>query len=162
MDSSLPADIVENMHALLSSYREQIRKSLDTIHPDLTFNEMRVLMRTGRHPGITQRDLVEHSHTDKAQMARLLSTLQNKGWLTRSPSQDDKRVRCLHLSAEGQQLFIELRKLQDRIASRLLQGCPPASQQQLLVLMQQARTSANQHMKQADTGLDATAPVETH
>ena len=95
-----------------------------------------------RHPGLTQKELVEHSHTDKAQMARTLAQLQDKGWLERSASASDKRVRCLQLSAQGQALYARLRRLREALAAELLQDCPPPLQAQLLALLEQARGSA--------------------
>ena len=97
-------DVFEELHELMHLFRDRMMAASQTVS-DLTFNEMRVLMRTGRHPGLTQKDLVAHSHTDKAQMARTLSQLQDKGWLARTASEQDKRVRCLQLSAKGQALF---------------------------------------------------------
>ncbi|HRO60491.1 MAG TPA: MarR family transcriptional regulator [Burkholderiaceae bacterium] len=145
MSSPTPVEVFESLHELLQLFRARMRKSLEDLHPELTFNEMRVLMRTGREPGITQKDLVEHSHTDKAQMARILAQLQDKGWLKRSASKSDRRVRCLHLSARGQTLFSQLRELQEQAAAELLRGCSPAVQAQLLDLVRQARDSAGAH-----------------
>lgn len=50
-------------------------------------------------------------------MARTLAQLQDKGWLERSASEADKRVRCLQLSARGQQLFDQLRHRREQIAT---------------------------------------------
>lgn len=145
MNSFLSVDVFDNLHELLHLFRAHMQKSLEAVRPELTFNEMRILMHTGRKPGITQKNLVEHSHTDKAQMARTLAHLEARGWLTRSTSESDRRVRCLQLSKQGQQLFVQLRDLQEQIATELLQDCSPSSQAQLLALLQQARSSAIAH-----------------
>lgn len=142
MKPPLSVDVFNTLHELQHLFRLHMRKSMEAAHQELTFNEMRVLMRTGRQPGITQRELVEHSHADKAQMARILAQLQDRGWLTRSASESDKRVRCLQLSAQGLQLFEKLRGLQEQVATELLQDFPPPMQAQLLTLLQQARSSA--------------------
>jgi len=153
MTAPLSVEVFDTLHELQHFFRARMRKSMEAVRPELTFNEMRVLMRAGRQPGITQRDLVEHSHADKAQMARILAHLQDRGWLTRSASESDKRVRCLHLSAQGQRLFAQLRGLQEQVATELLQDCPPPVQAQLLALLQQARGSAA-----ASSGTLATPP----
>lgn len=145
MTSSLPVEIFDSLHALLRPFRVRMRKSMEDVHPELTFNEMRILMRTGREPGITQKDLVEHSRIDKAQMARTLARLQEQGWLKRSHSERDKRVRCLHLSAQGEELFARLRNVQERVATELLRDCSSPLQAQLLALLQQAGKSAHRH-----------------
>lgn len=142
MSSPLPVTVFDAMHELQHLFRARMRKSMEAIHPELTFNEMRILMRVGRQPGVTQRELVEHSHADKAQMARILAQLQERAWLTRSASDSDRRVRCLHLSPQGQSLFAQLRKAQEHVAAELLQGCAPPLQAQLLDLLLQVRSSA--------------------
>ncbi|MDH1474606.1 MarR family transcriptional regulator [Comamonas thiooxydans] len=142
MSSSIAADVFEVLHDLLHLFRARLLESLEAVQPGLTFNEFRILMHTGRHPGITQKELVEHSHTDKAQMARTLAQLQDKGWLERSASEADKRVRCLQLSARGQQLFDQLRHRREQIATELLSDFPEAQQGLLHDLLLQARDSA--------------------
>ncbi|WP_073103075.1 MarR family winged helix-turn-helix transcriptional regulator [Pollutimonas bauzanensis] len=138
MTSSLPVEIFDSLHELSHLFRTRMRNRMEAIHPELTFNGMRILMHTGRNPGITQKDLIDHSHADKAQMARMLAHLEDRGWLERIASESDKRVRCLHLSGQGRQLFAQLRDLQHQVASELLKDCPQAVQKQMLALLQQA------------------------
>lgn len=142
MSSSLAADVFEVLHDLMHQFRARLLQSLERIQPGLTFNEFRILMHAGRHPGITQKELVEHSHTDKAQMARMLTQLQDKGWLERSASEADKRVRCLQLSAQGQQLFAQLKNQREQIAAELLRDFPVEQQTQLRELLKLALNSA--------------------
>ena len=142
MSSSIAAEVFEVLHDLLHLFRARLLESLEAVQPGLTFNEFRILMHTGRHPGITQKELVEHSHTDKAQMARMLTQLQDKGWLERSASEADKRVRCLQLSAQGLQLFAQLKNQREQIAAELLRDFPVEQQTQLHALLQQALQSA--------------------
>ena len=136
MSSSLSADVFELLHDLMHLFRARLLQSIETTQPGLTFNEFRILMHTGRNPGITQKELVEHSHTDKAQMARTLAQLQDKGWLERSTSEADKRVRCLQLSAQGQQLYARLRTLREELAVELLKDCPQEMQAQFQTQLQ--------------------------
>lgn len=138
MSSSVTTDVFELLHDLMHLFRARLLRSLQELDAELTFNEFRILMHTGRHPGITQKELVEHSHTDKAQMARTLSQLQDKGLLERSASEADKRVRCLQLSTQGLALFAQLRQQRERIAEDMLSAFPAAEQQQLRALLQYA------------------------
>lgn len=142
MSSSVTTDVFELLHDLMHLFRARLLQSLQELDAELTFNEFRILMHTGRHPGITQKELVEHSHTDKAQMARTLSQLQDKGLLERSASEADKRVRCLQLSTQGLALFEQLRQQRERIAEDMLSAFPAAEQQQLRALLQYALDSA--------------------
>lgn len=141
MTPSLSADVFDTMHDLLHLYRASMRAEMEAIEPGLTLNELRILMFVGRHPGQTQKALVEHSHADKAQMARTLAQLEDQGWIDRHPSPEDRRVRCLALSTQGQALFARLQQSRQGVAAQLLQDCTSEVQQQLLVLLQQAGAS---------------------
>ncbi|AHM76545.1 MarR family winged helix-turn-helix transcriptional regulator [Yersinia hibernica] len=137
MNCTLAVEIFDRQHELLHLFRSITRNRMESVHPDLTFNEMRILIHVGRNSGLTQKELVDRSHTDKAQMARMLASLQDKELLERSPSENDKRVRCLHLSDQGKQLFVRLRDLQEQVANELLKDSPEVLQRQLLELLQQ-------------------------
>ena len=138
--SSTP-DVFEAMHDLLHAYRAHMVRAMASVHPELTMNEVRALMFIGRHPGATQKELVRHSGHDKAQIARLLSLLEEKGWLQRAPSAEDKRSRCLSLSAEGQALVDALRASRQKLTRELLQGCDAATLEQLMALLARVRSN---------------------
>lgn len=141
MDKSPATSIFEQLHVLITRFRNRMRDSVATVEPALTFNGMRVLMRTGRQPGVTQKELVEHSQVDKAQMARIIDHLHDHGWLERMPREDDRRVNRLHLTTQGRSLYRKLERLQDRAATEMLEACEPASQRELLSLLQQVNQS---------------------
>ena len=142
MPSPLSADVFDALHELLRIFRARMRQSLESVSPELSFGELRVLMHVGQHPGCTQKALVAHSRADKAQMARTLAQLQDKGWLTRSESPEDRRVRHLRLSAQGQRLYKRLGARRAALADELLKDCPAPMQAQLLALLGQALDSA--------------------
>ncbi len=132
-------DIFEAMHDLLHAYRAHMARAMASIHPDLTLNEVRALMFVGRHPGTTQKELVAHSGADKAQVARMVGLLQDKGWLQSEPNADDKRSRCLRLSPQGAGLYQALRDARRGLAASVMKGCDPATASQLLALLAQVR-----------------------
>ncbi|MFV0601309.1 MAG: MarR family winged helix-turn-helix transcriptional regulator [Brachymonas sp.] len=144
MSLHVSIEIFDALHELLRIFRTRMRQSLESVSPDLTFGELRVLMHVGEHPDCAQKALVERCHVDKAQMARLLAQLEDKGWLTRSESTKDRRVRQLHLSTQGQRLFRQLGARRAELAAELLKDCPGPVQSQLLELLAQARDSALQ------------------
>lgn len=140
MTASHALEIMEHLHELIRLFRARTRSGLEAAHPDLTFNEVRVLIHAGRHPGITHKDLLERSHTDKAQMTRIITSLEARNWLTRTPSEADKRVRCLHLSPQGLQLVQQLQAVQRQAAVELLHSWPPELQQAILQVLQTPKT----------------------
>lgn len=142
MPPPLSVEIFDALHELLRIFRARMRRSLESMSPDLSFGELRVLMHVGQHPGCTQKALVENSRIDKAQMARTLAQLEDKGWLTRSESAEDRRVRQLGLSVQGQRLFRQLDARRAALAAELLKDCPAPMQAKLLELLTRARDSA--------------------
>lgn len=68
MSTNRPAQIFEAMHDLVHVYRARMMEVVASIHPELTHNEVRALMFVGRHPGATQKELVQHASADKAQI----------------------------------------------------------------------------------------------
>ncbi len=142
MPSPKSVEIFDTLQELMRIFRARMRQSMESINPDLTFGELRVLIHVGHEPGCTQKALVERSHADKAQMARTLTQLQSKGWLRRSESAEDRRVRQLHLTEAGHALFMQLRAHRAALAAQLLQDCPDDMQEQLLGLLTQARDGA--------------------
>lgn len=143
MTSPSPVEIFDGLHDLLHLFRARTRGCLETLHPDLTLNEMRVLMYTGRDPGITQKEMIERSHTDKGQMARILAGLEKRGLLERVPAESDKRVRRLRLTVKGGSLYAQLRASQHQVGSELLKNLPMNVQKQMLRAFQQACRDAD-------------------
>ena len=146
MTTHAASDVFEAMHELLHVYRAHMVRTLAAVEPDLTLNEVRALMFVGRHPGASQKELVAHSGADKAQVARMVGLLQDKGWLQSQPNADDKRSRCLRLSPQGTALHQALREARRGVAASLLQGCDSATQARLLELLAQVRS----HVEAAD------------
>lgn len=134
-----PADVFEAMHDLMHVYRAHMVRAMAAIHPDLTMNEVRALGFIGRHPGATQKDLVRHSGADKAQVARMVAQLAERGWITSHPNPGDGRSRILALSSEGQALQETVRGLRQSLSARLLAGCSADTQSRLLALLDQLR-----------------------
>ena len=143
-------DVFDAMHDLMHVYRAHMVRAMAAVHPELTLNEVRALSFIGRHPGVTQKELVAHSGADKAQVARMLGLLQDKGWLERQPHAEDRRSLCLTLSAEGQALYQALQAARQTLSAQVLTGCDDATQAQLLALLARVRSN-----------LDALPPLET-
>ena len=132
MTANPPADVFDTMHDLMHAYRHRMRAAMQA---ELTPNEARALLFVGRHPMRTQKDLVEHSGNDKAQIARMLGMLEEKGWLERVPHAQDARSRCLRLSSAGQAVFEGMGERRRGITAQMLDGFSPAEQQVLQGLL---------------------------
>ncbi len=135
------SEVLELVHALMHGYRSlQYRILRDGPH-DITHMDAKVLGFFCTHPGATQRDLVQHSGRDKAQMARLVKTLCDKGLLARAADADDKRQVRLSPTADGQAVQRLLRQQAGRLGATATAGLSDAECAQLATLL--GRVKAN-------------------
>lgn len=134
-DPALPSAVLDALHDLTHAYRHRMRAALQQLQLNLTPNELRVLLFVGHHPQCTHKDLVTHTGTDKAQVARMLQQMEDAEWLSRIPHPQDKRSRCLVLSARGLAAFQALRQRRHAVGQQMLAHSSAAEQRQLLTLL---------------------------
>ena len=140
----LPTALLDALHQLSHAYRSHMRASMHALGFALTPNEVRVLLYVGHHPLCTHKDVAAYTAADKAQVARTLEQMEAAQWLERVPHLQDKRSRCLRLSAQGAQAFTQLRAQRSLVGEQMLQGSEPVHQQQLLALLQHMRANLAQ------------------
>lgn len=140
-------DVLDLVHHVMHQVRSQQYLVLRDGPHDVTHMESKVLGYVGRHPGATQSDLARDSGRDKAQLARLIKGLRERGLLAGEPDAADRRNVRLQLTPAGRTVLASLRQQTRRLAVRAVAGLDAAEQAQLLALLR--RVSAN---------LDAPAP----
>ena len=146
MDNAESTDILEQVHALMHEYRAlQYRFLRDGPH-DITHMDSKVLGFFSRHPGATQSDLAEHSGRDKAQLARLIKGLRDRGLLEATIDEVDRRSVKLALTADGKTVQRALGQQASKLGAQAVQGLTETEQTQLLKLLGRIRSnlSANQ------------------
>ncbi len=134
-------EVLEAMHAIMHLYRARQFRSLRAGAHELAHMEAKALGYFARHPGATQSDLVAHSGRDKAQVARLIRVLRERGLLEATADEADRRSTRLSLSAEGTALHAALHRDDGRLAEAALAGMADAEREALRGLL--ARVRAN-------------------
>lgn len=125
----------------MHTYRaKQYRFLRDGPH-DITHMDGKVLGYFGRHPGATQSDLAQHSGHDKAQMARLIKGLRDRGLLDGEVDDADRRNVRLSLTADGQAVQRALRQQAQRVGAQAVSGLSAADRQQLLALLRRVKNN---------------------
>jgi DNA-binding MarR family transcriptional regulator len=119
------AEVIEHMHAIMHFYRSQQHRSLREAQHDLAHMEVKVLGFFARHPGGTPSDLVAHSGRDKAQVARLVRGLRERGLLDAQADSADRRSTRLTLSSAGRELYTALHSHDGELAEAALAGMSP-------------------------------------
>jgi DNA-binding MarR family transcriptional regulator len=134
-------DVLELIHTVMHQYRGQQYQVLRDGPHDVTHMESKVLAYFGRHPGGTQSELAQHTGRDKAQLARLMKSLRERGLLEARAEQADRRSVALSLTADGHAVLRSLQQQARRLNARAVAGFSAAEQQQLVALL--LRVTAN-------------------
>jgi DNA-binding MarR family transcriptional regulator len=103
--------------------------------------EIKVLGFFARRPGATQSDLAAHSGRDKAQLARLVRGLRERGLLDAAADEADKRSTRLTLSEAGQAMYAELHRHDGALAEVALEGLTDEQRATLLDLLERVRAN---------------------
>jgi DNA-binding MarR family transcriptional regulator len=74
---------------------------------------------------------------DRSTIGDVLERLEAKGWLLRSPSPHDKRVKLIRLSPEGAKVLRRVAPAVRRVQERLLEPLAPADRARMIKLLAQ-------------------------
>ncbi|HEV8314829.1 MAG TPA: MarR family transcriptional regulator [Burkholderiaceae bacterium] len=134
-------ELMELVHRVMHQYRSEQYQVLRGGPNDITHMESKVLGYVGRHPGATQSDLARDSGRDKAQLARLIKGLRERGLLAGEADEADRRNVRLALTSEGESVLRLLQQQTRRLATKAVAGIDAAQRAQLVALLR--RVSAN-------------------
>lgn len=138
-DDRLARDIFEAMHQLMHLYRARQYRILRDGPFDISHMENRVLGFFARHPGASQSDLVAHTGRDKAQVARLIKSLRDKGLLEGHTDTSDRRSTRLALTAAGREVHQGLQGHGNWLAEQAVHSLSPTEREHCLTLLEQVR-----------------------
>ena len=134
-------DVLELVHSVMHQLRSlQYRHLRDGPH-DVTHMDSRVLGYFGRHPGATQSDLAAFSGRDKAQLARLVKGLRDRGLLAATPDETDRRNVRLSLTADGEAVHASLRRRARQLGGEAVGGFSAAEREQLAGLLRRMQSN---------------------
>ena len=121
--SSGEGEVMEAMHTIMHLYRSRKYGALPIDAGgagEISHMESKALGYFARRPGATQRDLVQHSGRDKAQVTRLVQGLRDKGLLEARQDEYDRRSTRLFLSPQGATVFANMHRHGQQLAARAL------------------------------------------
>ena len=91
--------------ALLSSYRESIRKVFKDHDINLSVDQWMVIDCAGKEEGISQTTIAKRIHKEPAAVMRMLDALSDKHLVARIQTSEDRRKYKILLSADGRVLY---------------------------------------------------------
>lgn len=135
------ADVLDLLQAVMHECRSLQHQALRDGEHGVTPMDARVLGFFARRPGATQSDLTQHSGRNKAQVARLVAGLRERGLLQAEADAGDRRSLRLSLTEQGAAVQRSLKQHARRISQRATAGLTPSERACLLELL--ARLKAN-------------------
>lgn len=98
---------------------------------ELTRPEWRVLVNLAEAPSLTASDLCARVPAHKTKVSRALAALEDRGWVTRQPDPQDRRVAHASLTPKGRRAFNRIRPEMEAATEALLAPLSPEERQKL-------------------------------
>jgi DNA-binding MarR family transcriptional regulator len=103
----------------------------------------RLFMAICRTPGCSQDQLAKRMWFDKSTIARQMELLESKGFITRQPSEKDKRVLCVYPTQQMLDFQPGLHAAMEQWEQTLLQDLTEEEKDQLNSLLARVRDRVN-------------------
>ncbi|MCC5901947.1 MAG: winged helix-turn-helix transcriptional regulator [Halomonas sp.] len=95
----------------LNRLADRISQALEKLYADsyqLNIAQWRVLAWLSHCDDLTAKKVCHYTNMDKARVSRAVQALEDRGLISRTPSQQDQRLHNLQLTEAGQALLAEL------------------------------------------------------
>lgn len=106
-----------------------------------------VLMHLLHKDGMTQQELTEKLHVDKATITRVITKLVKSGYVRRERDPDDKRAYRLFVTQKARETSSEIRKVLRAWTAILAEGLTDEEQDTALKLLRHMRDNAVRYKK---------------
>jgi DNA-binding MarR family transcriptional regulator len=136
--------VLELVHTIMHQYKTRQFQALRDGQHELTHMEAKVLGYFSRHPGATQSDLSKHSGRDKAQLARLITALRERGLLQGEADAADRRNTRLSLTSAGHAIERAAQREAEILNEQAVRGMSAEQQQALQALLVQVKRNLDQ------------------
>ena len=120
--SPAKSEVLERLHSLVTCFHRHMHEAVRDDGDGLALMEARALNFLARHEGSSQRELVLHAGRDKAQIARIVKTLHERGLLDSAPDPQDGRCQRLRLTPEGHTMHRRMQQHRMRFEQALTRG----------------------------------------
>lgn len=129
---ALPSETVfHSIESAIKDYRKFAQKNLTEEIPGITIDQGLILMFLDTHPEMTQNEIAELVFKDAASLTRIINTMVQKDYLTRSVHPEDRRRFRLAISDRGKEILRKLPSVVKQNREVALHGISPSELHQL-------------------------------
>lgn len=127
---AMPGHLIRRVHQIsIAIFAEECAAS------GLTSVQFAALTAISENPGADATRLSSLIAFDRSTLGDVLERLEAKGWILRSPSPHDKRVKLLHLSSAGTQILDQVEPDVQRVQQKLLAPLDPAERAEMMRML---------------------------
>ncbi|MBQ2865644.1 MAG: MarR family transcriptional regulator [Clostridia bacterium] len=127
-------DIKKALHRIHRSSNLFVEKSLGDV--DLTRTEVTAIRSVVFHKGLTQTSLSEHlGGVDKAAVARIVKSLEDKGYIQRISDENDRRAKLVYPTEKAYELRLGVIGAENKYYRWLFESVPPDELEKLTELL---------------------------
>jgi len=106
MDIELPSETVfHTIESTIKEYRKFSQKNISSVIEDMTIDQGMVLLFLNKYPELTQKEIAILVFRDNASMTRMINTMVQKKYLSRSMNDQDRRRYKLEITKKGKEVL---------------------------------------------------------
>jgi DNA-binding MarR family transcriptional regulator len=132
-DNQICFPLYSAANAMVRAYRPLLKEL------DLTYLQYMVLLLLWEEPQLNVKELGQRLRLDSGTLTPLLKRLEQKGFVTRSSSEVDERVRIISITKQGRALKAKARDIPEKLACTI--GLPKSKGQEFKQMCEQLLTA---------------------
>jgi len=107
----------------------------------LTKEQFVVLKKLHDQDGLNQNELAFLTYRDKSSLARLLSKMEKKEYITRKQDLEDKRVNLVFLTKKGSAIFHKTKPVVKKIIGQMENSISKTEKNQIIAILKKVQTN---------------------
>lgn len=105
-----------------------VRIFAEEVGPDLTPVQFAALVAIAQKPGLGQAELAAEIGYDRATIGGVIDRLAAKGWVSRTPSLEDRRQNVITVTPDGERALAQATPAVETVQSRFVSPLDPGEQ----------------------------------
>jgi DNA-binding MarR family transcriptional regulator len=142
MHIALPSETVfHTIESTIRAYRKYSQNNISEKLGDITLDQGMILLFLDRYPELTQKEIAELVFRDNASLTRMINTMVQKKYLSRSVHPEDRRRYKLLITAKGKEVLKALPPIIMNNRNSSLKGITKNEQKQLNAILKKIRSN---------------------
>lgn len=118
-----------------------LQESFKNAGLDLTKEQMIVLKKLHDQNGLNQNELAFLTLRDKSSLTRLLSKMEDKLYIKRVKSKEDKRIKNVYITKEGKTVFEKVKPLMKNMITTIESRISTEEKNQIISILKKIQTN---------------------